>query len=178
MVSLFSILFALSVAPLSLAQSVCNGREEYCGRRYSDITFVGAHNSPFVGPLPQHNQEISVTGQLNLGIRFLQGQTHLDINEELHMCHTSCVLEDAGTLESYLGTIKSFLDANPEEVITLLITNGDRLDVGKFDDAFKASKINDYIYVPKSNPKALPLDAWPTLGELVSSNKRLIVFLG
>jgi hypothetical protein len=58
-----------SLAPLS---GGCNGHDKLCGRKYSDITMVGSHNSAFVGPLPQQNQFLSVTDQLNLGVRFLQ----------------------------------------------------------------------------------------------------------
>lgn len=52
----------------------CNGDVRLCDRFYSDITMIGAHNSPFVGELPSQNQHLSVTGQLDLGIRFLTAQ--------------------------------------------------------------------------------------------------------
>lgn len=42
-----------------------------------------------------------VTQQLNDGIRMLQMQAHLS-DSVLHLCHTSCILYDGGTLESYL----------------------------------------------------------------------------
>ncbi|WEW58734.1 hypothetical protein PRK78_004202 [Emydomyces testavorans] len=156
----------------------CNGRSDYCDRRYADVRFVGAHNSPFVGFLPQHNQEISVTKQLDLGIRYLQGQTHIqEVDKTLHMCHTSCFLEDAGPVEDFLGTVKVWLDGHPQEVVTLLLTNGDNVDVSRFDEAFTKSGIKDYAFVPSSSPGMLPMDAWPTLGELIESGKQLIVFL-
>lgn len=113
-----------------------------------------------------------------MGIRFLQAQTHrskLD-DKVIELCHTSCWLEDAGKLESFLSTVKKWLDSNPDEVVTLLLTNGDSFDVSKFGDAFSASGIDDYAFVPSSNP--LPINDWPTLGDLISSGKRLVVFLG
>lgn len=161
-----------------LAQTECNGRPEYCDRRYSELSFVGAHNSPFVGFLPQHNQEISVVSQLNLGIRYLQGQTHLNARGKLRMCHTSCFLENAGGLDAYLLKVKAWLDDNPDEVVTLLITNGDRLDISRFDEAFRKSSIVPYAFVPPSSPHKLPMDTWPTLRQMIQSNKRLVVFLG
>ncbi|KAK2790355.1 hypothetical protein FQN52_005623 [Onygenales sp. PD_12] len=160
-----------------LAQSVCNGRAEYCNRRYSELSFIGAHNSPFVGFLPQHNQEISVPGQLNVGIRYLQGQTHLNVWGRLRMCHTSCFLESAGGLDAYLRKVKSWLDDNPYEVVTLLVTNGDRLDISRFDEAFVHSGIIPYAYIPPTTPSPLPMDAWPTLQQMIESGKRLVVFL-
>ena len=48
----------------------CNGHPEFCNRRYSNITMVAAHNSPFSKPgNAASNQALSVTSQLNDGIR-------------------------------------------------------------------------------------------------------------
>ncbi|RAL08181.1 uncharacterized protein BO97DRAFT_437841 [Aspergillus homomorphus CBS 101889] len=161
-----------------LAQSTCNGQAAYCDRIYSNVTQVGAHDSPFVGRLPQQNQNIDVTAQLDLGIRFLQGQTHQSIdNETILLCHTSCLLEDAGTLESYLTTVKTWLDKNPDEVVTLLLTNGDSLSVTRFAEAFVSAGITDYAFVPESSPSTLAINAWPTLQELISGGTRLVTFL-
>lgn len=171
------LLATIQVSALPTAQDlICNGHPEYCDRRYSELSFVGAHNSPFVGPLLQHNQDISVTEQLDFGIRFLQGQTHKNDDGVFSMCHTSCILEDAGSVSSYLQTVKTWLDSHPNEVVTLLITNGDGLDIKEFDDAFNAvNGIKDYTFAPKSK---LALGDWPTLRELITTGKRLIVFVG
>lgn len=175
-----STLLLLWLLPIGLlAQCECNGRAEYCDRRYSDVSFVGAHNSPFVGYLPQQNQEISVTKQLNLGIRFLQGQTQVhERDKTLNMCHTSCALEDAGPVDEFLGTIKKWLDGNPDEVVTVLLTNGDNVDVDRFDKAFTKSDLKKYAFVPSTSPSKLPKQSWPTMKELIQSKKRVIVFLG
>lgn len=160
------------------AQTTCNGRAEYCSRKYSSVSLIGAHDSPFVGPLPQQNQNLDVTAQLNFGIRLLQGQTHQHENGNLELCHTSCLLEDAGTLESFLVTVKTWMDSHPNEVVTLLLTNGDSLPVSRFDEAFTSSGIKPYAFVPASNPNVLAIDAWPTLQELIDRGTRLVVFLG
>ncbi|KAF3394342.1 PI-PLC X domain-containing protein 1 [Penicillium rolfsii] len=167
---------ALEMLPRTDA-TICNGRSEYCSRFYSNITFVGSHDSAFVGELPQQNQNIDITAQLKMGIRYLQAQTHHSLLDKnvLELCHTSCLLEDAGTLESYLGTVKDFLDANANEVVTILLTNGDSVDITEFGNTFASSGIDRYAFVPSSNP--LPVGSWPTIGELISSGKRLVVFL-
>lgn len=115
-----------------------------------------------------------------MGIRYLQTQTHHSIldDDTLELCHTSCFLEDAGTLKSYLGTVKDWLDDNPDEVVTLLLTNGDSVSITDFGDTFKSSRIDKYAFVPSSSPDKLSMDDWPTLGDLISSGKRLVVFLG
>ncbi|KAJ5688635.1 hypothetical protein N7462_003027 [Penicillium macrosclerotiorum] len=157
--------------------TTCNGHSELCSRSYSNVSFVGSHDSAFVGDLPQDNQNIDVTAQLNMGIRFLQAQTHHSLLDDdvLELCHTSCLLKDAGTLESYLSTVKGWLDSNADEVVTLLLTNGDSVAISKFGDTFASSGIDSYAYVPSSNP--ISIDDWPTIGDLISSGKRLVVFL-
>ena len=48
----------------------CNGYTEFCARKYSNITMVAAHNSPFVKPgNAAANQVLQVTDQLDDGIR-------------------------------------------------------------------------------------------------------------
>lgn len=158
--------------------TTCNGRSEYCTRSYSNITFVGSHDSPFVGELPQQNQNIGIAAQLNMGIRYLQAQTHHSLIDKnvLELCHTSCLLEDGGTLKTFLGTVKSYLDANANEIVTILLTNGDSVDITKFGDTFSSAGIDKYAFVPSSNP--LSIGDWPTLSEMISTGKRLVVFLG
>ncbi|GES60323.1 PLC-like phosphodiesterase [Aspergillus terreus] len=172
-----SLLLFLLQLPIVTA-ATCNGQSAYCDRPYSNLTQMGAHDSPFVGPLPQHNQNIDVTAQLDMGIRFLQGQTHKALtNDTLRLCHTSCILEDAGTLEAYLVTIRSWLDTHPDDVVTLLLTNGDSVPVNRFDETFANADLKKYAFVPESSPKTLPVSSWPKLGELIDNGTRLVVFL-
>ncbi|EPE06641.1 tat pathway signal sequence [Ophiostoma piceae UAMH 11346] len=151
----------------------CNGFSELCGRKYSDVTFVGAHDSAFVGVLPMDNQFEDVADQLSQGIRFLQAQSHSK-NNAIELCHTSCIIKDAGPLKNFLSPIKSFLDGNANEVVTLLLTNGDGISVSAFDAVFQAIGLASYAYVPSG---VIAFDAWPTLSELISSGKRLVVFM-
>ena len=48
----------------------CNGHPSYCSRKYSNITYIAAHNSPFTRPgNAASNQELEVEYQLQDGIR-------------------------------------------------------------------------------------------------------------
>lgn len=152
----------------------CNGHAELCNRIYSNVTFIGAHDSPFVGILPSDNQIDSVTEQLNQGVRYLTAQTH-DKDGTIELCHTSCILLDAGTLQAFLTTVKTWMDSNPNEVVTLLLTNGDGIDINLFGDDFEAVGLDTYAYAPSGT---LAIGSWPTLGTLISSGKRLVVFMG
>jgi len=155
----------------------CNGHLELCHREFSKITQIASHNAAFVGILPMDNQNLEVTGQLNAGIRFLQAQTHLDGRGTLSLCHTDCGIKDAGSVHSFLKTIVDWLGKHPQEVVTLLLTNGDYVSLDYFKSAFNSSGAEEFAYVPFANHSATVLDSWPTLGELIASEKRLVAFL-
>lgn len=158
----------------ALAATVCNGHAGLCNKLYSNITFIGSHDSAFVGILPTDNQFQSVSNQLSEGVRFLQAQTH-NHDGTIELCHTSCVEKDAGPLEDYLTTIVTFLDANPEEVVTLLLTNQDGIAGTEFNAAFVNAGADTYAYSPGST---LTMGEWPTLGNLIDAGTRLVVFMG
>lgn len=162
-----------TITRLVHAASVCNGYAALCDKLYSNTTFIGSHDSAFDGILLVDNQFDSVADQLSLGVRFLQAQSHND-DGTIELCHTTCTEEDAGTLETWLDTVVTFLEANPNEVITLLITNGDGIDGADFAAVFEASGAVDYAYSPGST---LTLAEWPTLGELIDDGSRLVVFM-
>ncbi|KIM43916.1 hypothetical protein M413DRAFT_68325 [Hebeloma cylindrosporum] len=159
--------------------TVCNGHAELCGRLYSNVTVVGAHDSFAFSADPfalARDQEVNITTQLNLGVRLLQAQAHMSKDGTLHFCHTSCSLFDGGKVVDYLKIVKKFLDANPNEVLTLLFTNPEGLSVlDVWKPAFDASGITPLTYVPPSLP--VKQSEWPTLGKLIESGKRVIVFL-
>ena len=170
-------LLTVALATGTNAQQICNGRAEYCSLIYSNISQVASHDSAFVGLLPTENQHLSVVDQLGMGIRFLQGQTHVG-NGALEMCHTTCFEEDAGSTADYLSNIKTFLDTNPNEVVTVLLTNGDNVDPSLFDTALSQANLQSYLFVPSTGSGVLPIGDWPTLSDIISSGKRLIFFLG
>jgi len=171
---LVNILASLLFLGSAIAETLCNGNAALCSRRYSNVTQIGTHDSAFVGVLPTDNQLESVTSQLNAGIRFLQAQTHLK-GGVLELCHTSCAERDAGTLVSYLTTVATWMAANPDEVLTLLLTNGDSASVSLFGDAMVSSGLSAYAYTPSSQ---LTINEWPTLQELITAGTRLVMFLG
>ena len=167
------LLAALAVLGTAAAQT-CNGHASLCARKYSNVTFVGSHNSAFDGFGPAHNQHISVRQQLNLGVRFLQAQTQLE-DGGLRMCHTDCDILDEGSLDGFLDEVGEWMGAHESDVVTLLLTNIDGVHVGEFADAFERSGLDELVFTPEEK---LALEDWPTLGELIDSGKRLIVFMG
>ncbi|KAJ2898537.1 hypothetical protein MKZ38_003828 [Zalerion maritima] len=171
---------SLSLAPFAQAATACNGSPDLCSRSYSKVTFVGSHNAPFVGALLVHNQFVSVTDQLDMGVRYLQAQSH-EKDGGIEMCHTDCLLLDAGSLEKYLDSVTEWVekDGNEEEVITLLITNGDGVDVKEFDEVFEKTGLGKHVFTPDTGEDGglLGMDEWPSLGELVDAGTRVVVFM-
>ncbi|ATY63264.1 PLC-like TIM beta alpha-barrel domain [Cordyceps militaris] len=166
------------LALLGPALAACNGRDEYCGRRYSAMTHMGAHNSAFVGTLPTHNQYVSAPAQLDLGVRFLQLQTHAapgaGAGGSIELCHTYCWELDAGPLDAYLRALAAWMGTHPDEVVTLLLTNGDRIPVEAFDAAFRRAGLVQYVLRPRG---VMAKEEWPTLGEMIDAGTRLVVFM-
>lgn len=96
---------------------------------------------------------------------------------------------DAGTLVSYLQKVKSWLDQNPDEgrcpdgpelillVLTLLFTNSDGIDVQTWGSDFTSTGIADLAYIPPFQTTPSDTLNWPTLGSMISSGKRVVIFL-
>ena len=174
----------------------CNNYPEFCNRAYSNITEVCAHNSAFsIKNNAASNQALTITQQLNDGIRMrkfspilsfqttdtnqwlVQGETHW-VNDTVYNCHTSCSLLNAGTWQSSLETLVTWLEANPYDVVTWLIVNSDfssGTTASNYTAAIEASGIRNYLYEPEYVPQHR--DQWPTLGEMILSGKRVVMFM-
>ena len=155
----------------------CNNYPEFCSRSYSNITFVAAHNSPFVNPNnAAANQQLPVLNQLNDGIRMLQGQTHYNsTTNTISYCHTSCDLLNAGTAQEYFTNITFWVQAHPFDVVTLLIGNSDFIDVGNYTAPLEASGLSQYAYIPPQVP--MNISSWPTLSSMILVRKRVVIFI-
>jgi hypothetical protein len=140
---------------------------------------MGAHDSAFLRDKSTSfstsgNQFYNATIALSAGIRLLQAQVH-NLNGTLELCHTSCTLLDGGSLETFLSDIKTWMDANPNEVVTLLLVNSDDESAATFGSAFTSSGISTYGYTPTSTSG--PISTWPTLQTLITANTRLVTFI-
>lgn len=153
----------------------CNNYPELCSRSYSNITYIAAHNSPFVNRNnAAANQEYGVFAQLNDGIRMLQGQTHF-FDNTIYYCHTSCNLLNAGSAESYFTNITRWVQRHPFDVVTLLIGNADFRPVTDYVAPLEASGLSNYAYVPPKVP--MNTTDWPTLGSIILTGKRVVIFM-
>ncbi|KAG6026508.1 hypothetical protein E4U41_001255 [Claviceps citrina] len=157
----------------------CNGYVELCTRKYSNITHVGCHNSPFVRPgNTGSNQDVDVITQLNDGVRFLQAQIQWPANgtgTTPHFCHSSCDLLDAGPIYDWLGRVREWVDGHPLDVVTILLGNGNYSDPSLYVPFIEQSGITKYVYHPPYLPMAW--SDWPTLEEMILRGQRVVMFL-
>ncbi|TPX15697.1 uncharacterized protein E0L32_000031 [Thyridium curvatum] len=155
----------------------CNNWPEFCARKYSNITMVAAHNSPFdrAGSAAS-NQELGVVTQLDDGIRFLQAQIQWPTNgTQPHFCHTSCDILDAGPITDWLTKVKNWVAAHPYDVVTILLGNGNYSKPELYAPYIESTGIVDFAYVPPYLP--MSLDEWPTLSDMILTGKRVVMFL-
>ncbi|MBW2626406.1 MAG: hypothetical protein JRE45_02195 [Deltaproteobacteria bacterium] len=150
----------------------CNGHEELCDRGFDEVAYPMTHNAmsndevepPWILP----NQNFGITRQLNDGIRGLMLDTYEE-DGELLLCHQFCIAGSQPLLEG-LGEITTFLEANPDEVIPIILES--YITHAQTAEAFDDSGLLDFVYAHEVGKP------WPTLGELIEANTRLVVFQG
>ncbi|KAJ5466931.1 hypothetical protein N7475_004683 [Penicillium sp. IBT 31633x] len=159
--------------------TACNNSPDLCSKSYGEITHLGAHDSPFLrdettGNSVAGNQYYDTPTQLSAGVRLVTAQVHKS-NSQWRLCHSNCDILDAGLLSDWLKDIKSWLDDNPNEVVTILLVNSDGASASELNTEFTSGNITDYAYEPTS-PGSAP-STWPTLQTMIDDGKRLVVFI-
>lgn len=177
--SMTTVATSVSQAAAATGTTACNNSPLLCNRNYNNITHMGVHDAAFLRDATTDystagNQYFNVTVALSAGARLIQAQVH-NSNGTLHLCHTSCSLLDAGPLSTWLGTIKTWMDANTNEVVTLLLVNSDDEEAATFGADFSSSGLSTYGYTPSSTTAAI--STWPTLQTLIDADTRLISFV-
>jgi hypothetical protein len=145
----------------------CNGYPELCDRRLDEVVFPTTHNAMsnsdegWIAP----NQQHGIKRQLEDGIRGMLIDTHAYMGTT-YLCHSSCLLGNR-SLVLALGDMKTFLEANPHEVLTLIIEN--HVSASETETAFVASGLAGLTYVHPAG------GAWPTLRTMIASGRRVVV---
>ncbi|KAK1969525.1 hypothetical protein LY78DRAFT_348211 [Colletotrichum sublineola] len=162
--------------------TACNNSPLLCNRKYNNITHMGAHDSAFLRDASTQNsiagnQFFDATVALNSGLRLLQAQVHAvngSSGSVLQLCHTTCTLLDAGTLEKWLSSIKAWMDNHTNDVVTILLVNSDNQPASAYGQVFESSGISKYGYKPSS---ASATSNWPTLQSMIDADTRLVTFV-
>ncbi|WP_239158210.1 PI-PLC domain-containing protein [Streptomyces sp. SID13726] len=200
------VLAGLVLVPLAASPSAprrCQGSAELCDRPYDEVAYLTSHNAmsttvdQFIGPL----QDPGITAQLDDGVRGLQLDTYRwespdqitarladsDFSPEqrtlitaavnkvnpprdgLWLCHAVC---RAGAIQLVpsLREIGDWMRDHPTEVVTLIVQ--DAISAEDTAKAFEQAGLTDLVRTPDPDPDR----AWPTLGEMIDSGRRLVVF--
>ncbi|WOL12171.1 PI-PLC X domain-containing protein [Canna indica] len=143
---------------------------------HNSFALSGAKSDTGAALITFTNQQDSITSQLNNGVRGLMLDMY-DFQNDIWLCHSfggQCYNYTAfQPAVNVLKEIKTFLEANPKEVITIFIedyvksTNG----LGK---VFNASGLMKYWFPVEEMPKNG--SDWPLLSKMIDQNHRLLVF--
>ncbi|KAJ2738248.1 hypothetical protein H4R23_001275 [Coemansia sp. Cherry 401B] len=157
------------------ATKACNQHEELCARAYNDVTYISTHASFAVTsqtkPTKPGTQFKGIKEQLEDGVRGL----HLNIMQgasasEVSLCYPDCTVNDGGVLEDTLVTVKTWMDANPNDVVTIFLEGvGTDASPSAVVRAFTDSGIYKYMLPGKPS-------TWPTLDKMTSDGTTLVVF--
>ena len=165
------------------ASGACNNSPSLCSKKYNEVTYLGAHDSPFVRDASTDysasgNQYYNTTVQLSAGVRLLTAQVQLAgaNGNELHVCHSDCDLLDAGSLSSWLSEVRNWMSSNPKEIVTVLIVNGASASGAALATAYQQAGIStDLAYTPTGTTSST--QKWPTLQSMIRSGMRLVNFV-
>jgi hypothetical protein len=193
----------IAAMPAGASARRCLGSVQMCSLRYDEVAYLTTHNAMsttaarFIGPL----QDSDIISQLDEGARAMQIDTYLwespdevakrlassdlppDLKAELPrlinmfnpprpglwLCHSVC-RAGASPLVPTLERLRTWLDANPGEIVTLIIE--DEITPEQTEQAFAAAGLTRLVFTPSADPQA----EWPTLGQMVRSDRRLVVF--
>ncbi|NOY92545.1 MAG: hypothetical protein GXP55_15235, partial [Deltaproteobacteria bacterium] len=154
--------------PPAVPPATCNLHAELCSRRYDEVAYATSHNA--MSNLEERwlapNQSFRVTRQLEDGVRALMLDTHY-FRDEPVLCHGICTAGRKPLAEG-LFEIAEFLRCHPAEVVSIIFET--YISPEDTRAAFVESGLDAYLHVQA------PDAPWPTLGEMIASGERLVVF--
>ncbi|KAI8984495.1 PLC-like phosphodiesterase [Mycotypha africana] len=179
-----SVFFLYCISP-HVVYGQCNGGLALCNQSYSDITHLVTHDSyANLTPNLASTQERTIVEQLNDGVRGLKLSAVPSVfhPEEIHLCHTSCLLLNAGKAVDTLNTIADWVADHPNEVVTIMWNNLYSFTAEQLASVYTASRMMPFIYDLYNGTHHLQGDgkvsqAWPTLQQMIDGNKRVVNFI-
>lgn len=147
-----------------------NLHKELSYKPYNEVVFATTHNSfnygDGSGTYKFPNQQYNITRQLNDGIRALMIDVYLKNNEVV--VYHGYEFTGIEPFANNLSEIKIFLDENPNEVVTIILEC--YVDAPMIKASFEKAGLIPFLYTKIDGTP------WLRLGDMVRSNKRLVVF--
>ena len=152
------------------SSNTCNGHVELCDRPYDKVTYAGTHDAyaNIAEGFTSADQTYAMSRQLQDGIRVLHLEIDLDQNGQPALCHSICELGETALVDG-LKEVQAFLSSSSASVVTLL-TESNGVTTDQIATAFSNANL---IQFTRSHALG---EAWPTLGAMIASGERLVVF--
>lgn len=146
----------------------CNGYASLCDRRFNEVVYAGSHNSMSSQEMKWFapNHLYGMKRQLEAGVRAMMLDLYQWKGGE-YLCHGDCQFGSRPLVEGFT-ILREFLDKHPNETLSLFFET--YITDSKLAQAVKDSKLEKYVY---AHPLGKP---WPTLREMVTSGKRVLLF--
>ena len=159
------ILFVLQLITI-ISYAQCNGSLNLCSKQYNEVAYLTTHNAfnSDEDGLLFPNQTYNIASQLNDGVRGLMIDVY-DFFGTPTAYHSVFAL---GTipLSDIFNDIKTFLDNNPNEIVTIILEC--YVTANEIEDEINQAGLSNYLYTHNS--------AWPTLQNMIDNNNRLVIF--
>jgi len=161
------ILFALQfIMQTSYAQ--CNGSADLCSKQYNEVAYLTTHNAfnSDEDGLLFPNQSYNIASQLNDGVRGLM----IDVYDYFGTptAYHSTFLLGTIPLSDIFNDIKTFLDNNPNEIVTIILEC--YVTANDIEDEINQSGLSSYLYTHNNSI------GWPTLENMIDNDNRLVIF--
>ncbi|XP_077240026.1 PI-PLC X domain-containing protein At5g67130-like [Tasmannia lanceolata] len=143
---------------------------------HNSFSIFGEKSALGIFPISPTNQQDSITTQLNNGVRGLMLDMY-DFLNDIWLCHSfggQCY--NATAFQPAINVLKEiqvFLDANPSEIITIIIEDYVTSPQG-LTKLFNAAGLRKFWFPVSRMPKNG--EDWPLVDDMISKNQRLIVF--
>ena len=159
------ILFALQFL-MHISYAQCNGSLNLCSKQYNEVAYLTTHNAfnSDEDGLLFPNQTYNIASQLNDGVRGLM----IDVYDHFGTPTAYHSIFALGTipLSDIFNNIKTFLDNNPNEIITIILEC--YVTANDIEDEINQSGLSNYLYEHNST--------WSTLQNMIDNDNRLVIF--
>ncbi len=156
----------LLVISLQISHAQCNGSLDLCSKQYNEVAYLTTHNAfnSDQDGLLFPNQTYNIASQLNDGVRGLMIDVY-DFFGTPTAYHSVFAL---GTipLSNIFNDIKTFLDNNPNEVVTIILEC--YVTANDIEGEINQAGLSNYLYAHNTT--------WPTLQNMIDNDNRLVIF--
>jgi len=159
-------ILSLLVVSLQISYAQCNGSIDLCSKQYNEVAYLTTHNAfnSDEDGLSFPNQTYNIASQLNDGARGLM----IDVYDYFGTptAYHSTFLLGTIPLSDIFNDIKTFLDNNSNEIVTIILEC--YVTANDIEDEINQSGLSNYLYTHNST--------WPTLQSMIDNDNRLVIF--